>query len=133
MTEPTAPALFLPKPSTPVDPDFRETLQGGHALVLEHAPGHALVIEYGDCEFWFSCQCSHRLPMPSRPSASFVAPMERLIGHTPDSGHPLVPHCQCGERLGRPFLADALNVHLDPALTRWEQHSMSLSTTGVQR
>lgn len=32
------------------DPDFRETLGGGHALVVEH----------GDCEMHASCQCGTR-------------------------------------------------------------------------
>ncbi|MGW3025816.1 hypothetical protein [Streptomyces sp. NPDC001221] len=51
------------------DPDFRETLAGGHALV----------IEYGDCEIHASCQCGKRLGMTS-PDASldtFVRPWER--------------------------------------------------------
>ncbi|MFE5591496.1 hypothetical protein [Streptomyces sp. NPDC056549] len=33
------------------DPDFRETLAGGHALI----------VEYGDCELIGSCQCSKEL------------------------------------------------------------------------
>lgn len=119
------PDLYLPAPSTPPDTDFRETVPGGHALILEHAPDHALVIQYGDCEFWLSCQCDYRLPMPVRPNESLVKPVERLLGHTSYSGYPLAPHCQCGERLGRPFLRDGLNVHLGPVLDRWEQHSMS--------
>jgi hypothetical protein len=38
------------EPQTPTglgDPEFRETLAGGHALI----------VEYGDCEFLGSCQC----------------------------------------------------------------------------
>ncbi|MFF9269133.1 hypothetical protein [Streptomyces rochei] len=35
----------------PADLEFRETLAGGHALV----------VEYGDCEFHGSCQCGRRL------------------------------------------------------------------------
>jgi hypothetical protein len=38
------------EPQTPTglgDPDFPTTLQGGHALI----------VEYGDCEFLGSCQC----------------------------------------------------------------------------
>ncbi|MEU6279785.1 hypothetical protein [Streptomyces sp. NPDC047028] len=51
------------------DPDFRETLAGGHALV----------IEYGDCELHASCQCGKRLGMTT-PDASldtFARPWER--------------------------------------------------------
>ncbi|MER7815590.1 hypothetical protein [Streptomyces sp. NPDC096153] len=33
------------------DPDFRESLPGGHALV----------VEFGDCEFHGSCQCGKPL------------------------------------------------------------------------
>lgn len=38
---------FAPAASVPVDEDFRTTWEGGHALV----------IEYGDCEFYGRCQC----------------------------------------------------------------------------
>ncbi len=36
--------------TNPPDTEFRETLAGGHALV----------VEYGDCEFHGSCQCGRR-------------------------------------------------------------------------
>jgi len=51
------------------DPDFRETLAGGHALI----------VEYGDCELHGSCQCGSRFGMTT-PDASldtFVQPWER--------------------------------------------------------
>ncbi|MFM9542276.1 hypothetical protein [Streptomyces turgidiscabies] len=51
------------------DPDFRETLGGGHALV----------VEYGDCELHASCQCGYPLGMTT-PNASldtFVSGWER--------------------------------------------------------
>lgn len=51
------------------DPDFRETLAGGHALI----------VEYGDCELHGSCQCGKRFGMTT-PDASldtFVNPWER--------------------------------------------------------
>lgn len=35
------------------DPDFRTTLSGGHALI----------VEYGDCEFYGRCQCGKKLGM----------------------------------------------------------------------
>ena len=57
-----------PQADTP-DPDFRETLSGGHALI----------VEYGDCEMHGSCQCGKRFGMTT-PDASldtFVRPWER--------------------------------------------------------
>lgn len=44
------------EPQTPTglgDPEFPTTLEGGHALV----------IEYGDCEFYGTCQCGKKLGM----------------------------------------------------------------------
>lgn len=38
---------YLPAGSIPADEDSRTTWEGGHALV----------IEYGDCEFYGRCQC----------------------------------------------------------------------------
>ena len=35
----------------PPDTEFRETLAGGHALI----------VEYGDCEFYGTCQCGKQL------------------------------------------------------------------------
>jgi hypothetical protein len=43
-------------PQTPTglgDPEFPTTLEGGHALI----------VEYGDCEFYGSCQCGKKLGM----------------------------------------------------------------------
>lgn len=57
-----------PRDSDP-DPDSRETLGGGHALI----------VEYGDCVAHGSCQCGKRLGMTT-PDASldtFVKPWER--------------------------------------------------------
>lgn len=60
------------EPQTPTglgDPDFRETLDGGHALI----------VEYGDCELIGSCQCGTRFGMTT-PDASldtFVPAWER--------------------------------------------------------
>jgi hypothetical protein len=44
------------EPRTPTglgDPEFPTTLEGGHALV----------VEYGDCEFYGTCQCGKALGM----------------------------------------------------------------------
>ncbi|WP_405925470.1 hypothetical protein [Streptomyces sp. NBC_00035] len=51
------------------DPDFRETLGGGHALV----------VEYGDCELHASCQCGRRFgtTTPDASLDTFVPGWER--------------------------------------------------------
>ncbi|WP_435279109.1 hypothetical protein [Streptomyces sp. 1222.5] len=51
------------------DPDFRETLGGGHALI----------VEYGDCELIGSCQCGRRFgrTTPDASLDTFVQPWER--------------------------------------------------------
>ncbi|MGW3410297.1 hypothetical protein [Streptomyces sp. NPDC000888] len=51
------------------NPDFRETLGGGHALV----------VEYGDCEMHGSCQCGRRLgtTTPDASLDTFVPGWER--------------------------------------------------------
>lgn len=44
------------EPRTPTglgDPEFPTTLEGGHALI----------VEYGDCEFYGACQCGKQLGM----------------------------------------------------------------------
>ncbi|MET9815283.1 hypothetical protein [Streptomyces sp. NPDC006355] len=53
----------------PPDLEFRETLAGGHALV----------IEYGDCELFGSCQCGRRLGRitPGKPLDALAVPWER--------------------------------------------------------
>lgn len=53
----------------PPDAEFRETLAGGHALV----------VEYGDCEFHGSCQCGRRFGTvtQSTPIDLFAAKWER--------------------------------------------------------
>jgi hypothetical protein len=50
------------------DPDFRETLGGGHALV----------VEYGDCEIHGSCQCGKAFgyTTPDASLDTFVRPWE---------------------------------------------------------
>ncbi|MEU3683720.1 hypothetical protein AB0E99_22670 [Streptomyces sp. NPDC030592] len=55
--------------TTPADTEFPETLAGGHALV----------VEYGDCEFHGSCQCGRRLGTvrPSTPVDVLAAKWER--------------------------------------------------------
>jgi hypothetical protein len=51
------------------DPDFTETLAGGHALI----------VEYGDCELIGSCQCGRRFgtTTPAASLDTFVDPWER--------------------------------------------------------
>ncbi|GGX99022.1 hypothetical protein [Streptomyces fructofermentans] len=51
------------------NPDFRETLDGGHALI----------VEYGDCEMHASCQCGKRLgtTTPDASLDTFVPGWER--------------------------------------------------------
>lgn len=53
----------------PPDLEFRETLAGGHALV----------VEYGDCELIGSCQCGRRLGtlLPDRPLDHLAGLWER--------------------------------------------------------
>lgn len=116
--------LFLPPASDPTDPDFRETRAGGHALILEHTPGHAIVVEYGDCEFWVSCQCGHRLALPIRPDRPLAPSVRRIVDHAPTQAMALTPHCQCGAGLGAPFPAFPTPAHLGRPLAAWERHSM---------
>ncbi|MEU8760703.1 hypothetical protein [Streptomyces sp. NPDC048659] len=54
---------------TPPDPDFRETLAGGHALI----------VELGDCELIASCQCgaSFGRTTPDASLDTFVPGWER--------------------------------------------------------
>ncbi|MFF3891345.1 hypothetical protein [Streptomyces sp. NPDC001914] len=51
------------------DPDFLETLAGGHALI----------VQYGDCELHAACQCGRRLGMcaPDASLDTFVPGWER--------------------------------------------------------
>jgi hypothetical protein len=51
------------------DPEFRETWEGGHALI----------IQYGDCEFIGSCQCGQHLLAigPDESFDKFSKPWER--------------------------------------------------------
>ncbi|MCX5229724.1 hypothetical protein [Streptomyces sp. NBC_00233] len=51
------------------NPDFQETLAGGHALI----------VEYGDCEMHGSCQCGKRfgITTPDASLDTFVSPWER--------------------------------------------------------
>ncbi|MFZ4206813.1 hypothetical protein ACOZE4_18445 [Streptomyces griseoincarnatus] len=55
--------------TSPPDKEFRETLAGGHALV----------VQYGDCELLGSCQCGRRLGRvtPDRPIDHLAGLWER--------------------------------------------------------
>lgn len=57
------------------DPEFPTTWAGGHALV----------IEYGDCEMYGRCQCGERFGMntPDKPLDRFAGPWERHVMHRP--------------------------------------------------
>lgn len=62
------------EPRTPTglgDPEFPTTLEGGHCLV----------VEYGDCEFYGTCQCGKALGMvtPDRYRDVFGAAWERHV------------------------------------------------------
>ncbi|MYS44073.1 hypothetical protein GTY23_23140 [Streptomyces sp. SID5998] len=70
-------AAFREPHTDPPDTEFRETLAGGHALV----------IEYGDCELHGSCQCGRRLGRvtPDKPVDALAGLWERHtmteVGH----------------------------------------------------
>jgi hypothetical protein len=53
------------------DEEFEATWQGGHALV----------IEYGDCEMYGRCQCGAKFGMntPDKPLDAFATPWERHV------------------------------------------------------
>lgn len=53
------------------DPEFPATWTGGHALL----------IEYGDCEIYGRCQCGERLgtQTPDKPLDRFAEPWERHV------------------------------------------------------
>lgn len=54
-----------------LDPEFPATKAGGHALV----------VEYGDCELYGSCQCGKRFGevRPDKPIDEFAGPWERHV------------------------------------------------------
>jgi hypothetical protein len=120
------PDLYLPPAADPPDPDFRETEAGGHALVLEHAPGHALLIEYGDCEFYFTCQCGRSMPsLPLRPDRSWLPVLTQWFLHC-GPAQLIRAHCQCGRELGRiepPY--NRSERWMDPLASAWEKHTMT--------
>lgn len=53
------------------DTEFEATLHGGHALI----------VEYGDCELYGSCQCGQELLMvtPDKSLDRFASPWERHV------------------------------------------------------
>lgn len=62
------------EPHTPTglgDPEFRATLSGGHALI----------VEYGDEEIYGTCQCGKALGVlrPSQPLDRLAGPWERHV------------------------------------------------------
>jgi len=120
--------LYLPRPASVPDPGFRETVQGGHALVLEYSPGHALVVEYGDCEFRMECQCGTVFVLGLTPDQPWTGHILRWLSHRSGPRAAVKPHCQCRAalpRLPRAFGEAELNRLCDA----WEHHTM----TGVPR
>lgn len=113
----------------PADPDddsgeFRETVPGGHALIVERSPGHALVVEYGDCEFYLSCQCGVQFAV-LKPNREWVLAVQGWLTHDHWSTRPVTAHCQCGaplEATGMPVLGRAW---LNSAAVCWERHTMT--------
>jgi hypothetical protein len=118
--------LYLPLPADPPDPDMRETEVGGHALILEHAPGHALLIEYGDCEFYFTCQCGQRLATALRPDRPWLRVIAQWLAHCPPTSPPEIrPHCQCGKALLSPAAGATTEATLEDVARAWEKHTMT--------
>jgi len=119
---------YLPLPSDPPDPDFRETVAGGHALVLEYATGHALVIEYGDAEFYLRCQCERNFTLlPLRPDQPWLPKIREWVAHCP-GGDRLVPvrlHCQCGVPIGSSPSPARMTREWEHVVSRsWERHTI---------
>lgn len=116
-------ALYLPPASTPPDPDFRETIEGGHALIVEYTEGHALVVEYGDCEFYIHCQCQMTFEHRLRPNRRWLPAFGRWQTHCAGPAIWVKAHCQCGHPLGTlpPGFGDNLVEDLASA---WERHTM---------
>jgi hypothetical protein len=122
--------LYLPAPADPPDPDFRETEAGGHALVLEHAPGHALLIEYGDCEFYFTCQDGIKMYPELRPDKPWLPAVAAWLAHCPPTLPPEIrSHCQCGAALESPVSGSTSEATLNQVSQAWERHT----TTEVNR
>jgi hypothetical protein len=120
-------AFYQPLAADPPDPDFRETVAGGHALVLEHASGHALVIEYGDVEFYFRCQCGRDFtPIPLRPDKPWLPVLAQWLAHCPPTLPPeIAPHCQCGKALLSSASGSTSEATLDDVSRAWERHCMT--------
>jgi hypothetical protein len=118
------PALYLPEPSTPPDPEWRETLEGGHALIVEYTPGHALVIEYGDCEFYIHCECQKTFEYALRPNRPWLPVFMRWQTHCAGPARAVQAHCQCGRPLGSLPAGFGDNLVEDLA-GAWERHTMT--------
>jgi len=110
--------LYLPRPASVPDPGFRE----------EYSPGHALVVEYGDCEFRMECQCGTVFVLGLTPDQPWTGHILRWLSHRSGPRAAVKPHCQCRAalpRLPRAFGEAELNRLCDA----WEHHTM----TGVPR
>lgn len=119
--------LYLPAAEDPPDAECRETVEGGHALILGNIRDPSLVIEYGDCSFGMRCQCGHTVARDLRPDRSGDPPVAEWMAHVRGGVRGMLPHCQCGERLGDRITAPVTSALLDRIALAWEKHSMSLS------
>ena len=122
-------ALYLPEPSNPPDPEWRETIEGGHALIVEYTPGHALVIEYGDCEFYIHCECQTTFEYALRPNRPWLPVFMRWQTHCAGPARAVQAHCQCGRPLGSLPAGFGDNLVEDLA-GAWERHSMTEVSRG---
>lgn len=117
---------WTPAADDPPDIDFRETLDGGHALVLEYCTGHALMVEYGDESFSFTCQCGNRLAPHMRPDRPWADILRSWVEHAEAGARVVMAHCQCSVPFGTSSFAHELTERWSEAIVRiWEHHTMT--------
>lgn len=116
-------ALYLPAPASPPDADWRETIEGGHALIVESTPGHALVVEYSDCEFYIHCQCQKTFEFALQPNRRWLPAFMDWQAHCAVPAGAVHAHCQCGAVLASLPAGFGDNLVEDLAAA-WERHSL---------
>lgn len=117
---------YRPPAADPPDTEFRETLAGGHALVLEYAAGHALVVQYGDCAFDMACQCGYWITYGLRPDRPWTSELDRWVAHDAAGRRTVFAHCQCGVPLGSGTFTDVVSEQwTDAVCGNWEKHTMT--------